>query len=140
MGTIASMGCQRSGETTPTIRYSDAQGATSSASYFCGSLSIRKKCENFPLYDILHNVVYRYSGGNWLGSLVIGGHRNWEFRVRGNLTYREDTGLINRSPVVNIPPLIQLQYGCSHTIKIAGIIMIASTTASTSNIMHAHCY
>ena len=43
----------------------------------------------------------------------------------GNLTYREDTGLINSSPVVSIPPLIHLQQGCSHTIKI--LSMITST-------------
>ena len=52
--------------------------------------------------------------------MIIGGG-SWELRVRGNLTYREDTGLINSSPVVNIPPLIRLQHGCSHTIKIPGI-------------------
>ena len=51
--------------------------------------------------------------------MVIGGGR-WELRVRGNLTYREDTGLVNSSPVVNIPPLIRLQYGCNSTIKIPG--------------------
>ena len=40
-------------------------------------------------------------------------------------------GLINSSPVVNIPPIIQLQHGCSHTIKIPGnniIIVIACNT------------
>ena len=41
--------------------------------------------------------------------------------MRGNLTYREDTGLVNSSPVVKVPPLIQLQRGCSHTVKIPGI-------------------
>ena len=62
---------------------------------------------------------YRYSGGNWLRSL---GSVAWEFRVKGNLNCREDTGVINSSPVVNIPPLIRLQQGCSHTIKIPGLL------------------
>ena len=40
--------------------------------------------------------------------------------VKGNLTYREDTGTVNSSPVVNMPPTIHLQYGCYHAIKIPG--------------------
>ena len=62
--------------------------------------------------------MYRFADCCWI-SLVIGG-TDWEFRVRGNLTYREDTGLVNSSPVVNIPPLVRIQQGCSHTIKIPG--------------------
>ena len=73
---------------------------------------------------------YRHSGGDWLRSL---GEGRWEFRVRGNLTYREDTGLINSSPVVNIPPLIRMQQGCNHTIKIPGNNnSLFSCTASSS--------
>ena len=65
--------------------------------------------------------LYRYSSGDWIQSLVIGSEGDWEFRVRGNLTYREDTGLINSSPVVNIPTVIYLQHECRYTIKIPGI-------------------
>ena len=61
----------------------------------------------------------RFSGNHWV-SLVVGGQRNWKFRVSGNLTYREDSGLINSSPVVNIPSVIYLQHGCTYTIKIPG--------------------
>ena len=42
--------------------------------------------------------------------------------MRGNLTYREDTGSVNSPPVVNIPPLIRIQQGCNHTIKVSGIL------------------
>ena len=63
--------------------------------------------------------VYRFATCCWI-SLIIGSEGSWEFRVRGNLTYREDTGLINSSPVVNILPLIRLQHGCNHIIKIPG--------------------
>jgi hypothetical protein len=74
-----------------------------------------------------NNIMYRFIGSDWI-SLVIGGGSaivRWELRVRGNLTYREDTGLLNSSPVVNIPPLIRIQYECSHTIKIPGICSLS---------------
>ena len=71
-----------------------------------------------PLQVILYLYANRFAGCCWLSLTT--GSSSWELRVRGNLTYREDTGLINSSPVVNIPPLIHLQYGCSHTIKIQG--------------------
>ena len=48
--------------------------------------------------------------------------------MRGNLTDREDTGLINSSPVVNVPPLIRLQYGCNRIIKIPGKTTFCTVT------------
>jgi hypothetical protein len=63
-------------------------------------------------------IVHRFASNAWI-SLVTGGGR-WELRVRGTLTHRGDTGLINSSPVVNLPPLIRLQHGCNQTIKIPG--------------------
>ena len=73
--------------------------------------------------------MYRFASTNWL-LVVIGRNRfdlNWELLVKGNLSLRKDTGLINSSPVVNMQPLIRLQHGCNHTIKIPGrhvIIML----------------
>jgi hypothetical protein len=65
--------------------------------------------------------MYRFASGDWILLVIVGSGADWELRVRGNLTYREDTGLVNSPPVVNIPPLIRLQQSCSHTIKIPGI-------------------
>ena len=70
------------------------------------------------MYYYIAKIIYRFAGNAWL-SLASGGGR-WELRVRGNLTYREDTGLVNTPPVVNIPSLIRIQQGCSHTIEIPG--------------------
>ena len=64
--------------------------------------------------------MYRFADCCWISLVIGGGSADWEFRMRGNLTYREDTGLVNSPPVVNIPPLIQIQQGGSHTIKIPG--------------------
>ena len=40
--------------------------------------------------------------------------------MRGNLTRREDTGQINSSPVSAMSPILRLQYGCRHVIRIPG--------------------
>ena len=61
----------------------------------------------------------RFASNDWI-SLITDGAADWELRVRGNFIYREDNGLINSSPVVNIPPLIRIQRGCSHNIKVPG--------------------
>jgi hypothetical protein len=64
--------------------------------------------------------ICRFSGNAWI-SLVIGGG-SWEVRVKGNLTQRTDTALINTSPISNMPPVIRLQHGCNHTIEVPGEI------------------
>ena len=61
---------------------------------------------------------YSFTGAAWI-SLVIGGG-GWEVRVKVNLTRRMDTGEINTSPISAITPIIRLQHGCNHTIKIPG--------------------
>lgn len=60
----------------------------------------------------------RFTGCCWI-SLAAGGYR-WELRVKGNLSQRADTGLINTSPVSAMSPVVRLQYGCNHTIQIPG--------------------
>ena len=60
----------------------------------------------------------RFWGGAWI-SLIIGGG-GWDVLVRGNLTRREDTGQINSSPVSVMSPILRLQYGCRHVIRIPG--------------------
>ena len=62
--------------------------------------------------------MHRFTGNAWI-SLVTGGGR-WEVRVKGNLTQRADTGLVNTSPISNMPPVIRLQHGCNHTIEVPG--------------------
>ena len=83
-------------------------------------------------YDVYYYYYeHRFAQCCWI-SVATGGSPGWALRVRGTLTYREDTGLINSSPVVNIPSLIRLQHGCNHTIKIPGgeLTYVAIITAS----------
>ena len=40
--------------------------------------------------------------------------------MRGDLRRREDTGQINSSPVSAMSPILRLQYGCRHVIRIPG--------------------
>ena len=62
----------------------------------------------------------RFSGGNWISTLIFGSDGGWDVLVRGNLTRREDTGQINSSPVSAMSPILRLQYGCRHVIRIPG--------------------
>ena len=75
-------------------------------------------CTYVPKLYIICTIIYSFIGGNWI-SLVIGGG-GWEVRVKVNLTRRMDTGEINTSPISAITPIIRLQHGCNHTIKIPG--------------------
>jgi hypothetical protein len=55
---------------------------------------------------------------DWIYLVIAGGSASWELRVKGNLTQRSDTGLINTSPISSMPPVVRLQHGCNHTIQI----------------------
>ena len=43
--------------------------------------------------------------------------------MKGTLTTRADTGSINSSPVSAISPVVRLLHGCSHTIRIPGMLV-----------------
>ena len=60
----------------------------------------------------------RFSSCCWI-SLNSGGG-GWQVLVRSSLTRREDTGQINSSPVSAMSPILRLQYGCRHVIRIPG--------------------
>lgn len=64
-------------------------------------------------------MIFRFAGNAWISTLAVGGGR-WEVRVKGNLTTRADTGLINSSPICAIFPVVRLRQGHDHTIQIPG--------------------
>ncbi|KAL4236418.1 hypothetical protein ACF0H5_004803 [Mactra antiquata] len=51
-----------------------------------------------------------FVSGNWVG------YAGWSLLTTVDLTPRNDTGLINSSPTVDYPPVVNLQKGCDHTI------------------------
>lgn len=57
-------------------------------------------------------------GGAWI-TLVKGGG-NWVLRVTADIGPRPDTGKVNSSPTVTLPPVLRLQHGCNYTIRIPG--------------------
>ena len=65
---------------------------------------------------------HRYADSGFI--TFIGLTVGWELRVKGNLTRRSDNGLINTSPVSSMLPIIHLQSGCEHIIRIPGIILL----------------
>ena len=64
--------------------------------------------------------IFRFAGGNWIGTLAVGAHGSWEVRVKGTLTTRADTGSVNSSPISAMSPIVHLQQGCYHEIQIPG--------------------
>ena len=68
-------------------------------------------------------LIVRFGSCCWIGSLVVGRHGYWELRVKGTLTTRTDTGSVNSSPVSAISPVLRLLHGCSHTIRIPGMLV-----------------
>ncbi|XP_053400635.1 uncharacterized protein LOC123559098 [Mercenaria mercenaria] len=60
----------------------------------------------------------RFEGNAWIGELHVGASGRWKLTVEANLDIREDKDIINSSPTAEIMPIIRLQYGCSHIIKI----------------------
>ena len=60
----------------------------------------------------------RYSGGAWI--YLVEGGGSWEVRVKGNLTARPDTGVVNSSPISSMSPIVRLLHGCNHSIVIPG--------------------
>ncbi|XP_062615393.1 uncharacterized protein LOC134277123 [Saccostrea cucullata] len=59
-----------------------------------------------------------YDSCCWISSLVLNSNSNWRIATRVDLTYRQDIGGINTSPVTAMQPIVRLQRGCSHSIKI----------------------
>lgn len=60
----------------------------------------------------------RYTSCCWISTLVYGRDSYWEVRVKGNLSPRPDNGMINSSPVTTITPIVRLQHGCTHDVRI----------------------
>ena len=63
-----------------------------------------------------------YSGGSWIDDMNYGSTGDWRLVVKADLSLRRDTGTINSSPTVEVVPVIELKYGCSHQIVFPGMI------------------
>ncbi|XP_052796583.1 sushi, von Willebrand factor type A, EGF and pentraxin domain-containing protein 1-like isoform X2 [Mya arenaria] len=56
---------------------------------------------------------FGFSSCCWINGLEAGGG-SWSFKASVDLTLRSDTGLINRSPTVEMAPIVVLLQGCSY--------------------------
>ena len=63
---------------------------------------------------------YRYASCCWISTLQLNPDARWSISTRIDLTYRSDIAGINSSPVTAMQPIVRLQRGCSHSIKIPG--------------------
>ena len=62
--------------------------------------------------------IYRFAGGNWLSTLVVGGNAHWELRIK--YRYIRRSGKTNSSPVTAMAEIVGVQHGCTYLIKIPG--------------------
>ncbi|WAQ97902.1 CSMD3-like protein [Mya arenaria] len=60
----------------------------------------------------------RYAGCCWISTLMVGADSSWSFKASVDLTLRSDTGLINRSPTVEMAPVVALLRGCDYVISL----------------------
>ena len=66
------------------------------------------------------SVYRRFAGCCWLSTLQIGMLGPWSLIMRGNLTVRKDTGIINSSPEVTMPPIVNAPSSCVSQIRLDG--------------------
>lgn len=67
------------------------------------------------------SVELSFKGNFWIELVSLGTDRHnahWEIRAKYNTTIRNDTNRLNTSPITLIPPIIRVQIGKKHTIKI----------------------
>ena len=70
---------------------------------------------------LLNMVLYlSYTSCCWIGTLIINPRSSYTITTRIDLSYRQDIAGINSSPVTAMQPIVRLQHGCSHSIKIPG--------------------
>ncbi|XP_078329616.1 uncharacterized protein LOC111112680 [Crassostrea virginica] len=63
-------------------------------------------------------LVISYTSCCWIGTLIINPSSSYTITTRIDLSYRQDIAGINSSPVTAMQPIVRLQHGCSHSIKI----------------------
>lgn len=70
---------------------------------------------------LLNMVLYlSYTSCCWIDTLIINPSSGYTITTRIDLSYRQDIAGINSSPVTAMQPIVRLQHGCSHSIKIPG--------------------
>lgn len=66
------------------------------------------------------NFLIRYTSCCWIDTLQVNPSTHWMIATRIDLAYRQDINRINTSPVTAMQPIVRLQRGCSHSIRIPG--------------------
>lgn len=80
---------------------------------------------HYPQFFVVSNIIvvyinFRYSSCCWISTLLLNSDSSWTIGTRIDLAYRQDIGRVNTSPVTAMQPIVRLQRGCSHSIKIPG--------------------
>ncbi|XP_078330906.1 uncharacterized protein LOC111125451 isoform X2 [Crassostrea virginica] len=73
---------------------------------------------NVTLPSSVSSIVIGYASCCWISTLQLNPGASWSISTRIDLTYRSDIAGINSSPVTAMQPIVRLQRGCSHSIKI----------------------
>ena len=82
-----------------------------------GDWTVGERVQRIPL-PFAPNMEASFASAAWLNNLVIGGGSSWELRVKLNLTATLAERTENASPETKMEPIVNLLYGCNHTITI----------------------
>ena len=99
-------------------------------SYWLGSVDVY--CTDYSVqddwivgertYDVLlpltSVVEASFARGNWISTLVFGANGAWELRIKFFLDTIFSNRVSNASPLTKMSPIINILYGCNHTIEI----------------------
>lgn len=104
--------------------YSGCNDTIASLTYVCTDYSDTSSNDfstgkNTVIYEpTSQQFTFGFTGCCWISTLNIGKDGSWSLLSSVDLTPREDTGKINTSPTVDLPPILHLQYGCNYTVRL----------------------
>ena len=82
-----------------------------------GDWTVGERVQRIKL-SFASNMEASFASTAWIDNLVQGGGTNWELRVKLNLTAILLNRTENASPETKMAPIVNLLYGCNHTITI----------------------
>ena len=83
-----------------------------------GDWVVGERTQRIPPLSFVPVMKASFASSAWINNLVIGGGSSWEVRVMLNLNATLEKRTENSSPETKTVPILNLLYGCNHTITI----------------------
>lgn len=86
---------------------------------------------SIPIANLRATTFFSFASSAWITLLSNGG--SWSLKATVDLKPRQDTGRINTSPTVDIPPLVRLLSGCNYKLDLLGIVFFFNACTLIDN-------